>query len=223
MGLVAEHDRALGNLLDGTLDGVPGVSTSVCGKTLATALPCAASTYRGHDHAEVAAVLSAQYGIGVRSGASVRTRSSWHSAGRGGGQVPPERPWQARCGQAFAWVQAPKTSSAWGRLWRAPSGRAHAGPIGDLRRHHCARPDDRQWPPPPWPTGSSQDRGGLITGRRHNTQIWFLSELKPGPVRTMDRKRNQGWELSMHFGRHRVLRGHARACPGNEPTPQTRT
>ena len=159
MGLVAEHDRALGNLLDGTLDGVPGVSTYRMWQDAGDRVALCSFNLRGHDHAEVAAVLSAEYGIGVRSGSFCAHPLLAHLAGTGG---------RAGCSQNVPGAVRASLGLGTGaqdleRLGAALGELVRRGPRWTYRRASDGTiapvPDDRQWPPPPWPTGSSQTEG----------------------------------------------------------------
>jgi selenocysteine lyase/cysteine desulfurase len=68
MDRVAERDKQLAHLLEQTLVAVPGVRVYSTWAGAVDRVAVRAFTVRGYSHAHVAAVLSAEHGIGVRSG-----------------------------------------------------------------------------------------------------------------------------------------------------------
>lgn len=83
MGDVARHDAWLGDLLRSTLDGVPGLVRYTTWSGWCDRVPTAAFNLPGRDHDEVAAILSAEHGIGVRDGSFCAHPLLVHLAGAG--------------------------------------------------------------------------------------------------------------------------------------------
>jgi selenocysteine lyase/cysteine desulfurase len=88
MDLVAEGDRALSAMLESTLEEAPGVAVYRTWGQAADRVAVRAFNVAGHEHGEVAAVLSAEYGIGVRSGSFCAHPLLVHLAGREPGWRP---------------------------------------------------------------------------------------------------------------------------------------
>jgi len=95
MGRVAEQDRRLAGLLQDTLQAVPGVDVYSTWEGVTDRVALRAFAVRGYDHGEVAAILSAEHGIGVRSGSFCAHPLLAHLAGGSteqrsgcGGHVP---------------------------------------------------------------------------------------------------------------------------------------
>jgi selenocysteine lyase/cysteine desulfurase len=94
MDNVARHETWLGDLLRTALREVPGLVTYTTWSGPCDRVATAAFNLPGRDHAELAAILSAEYGIGVRNGCFCAHPLLVHLAsdGRDG--------WKPGCGQS---------------------------------------------------------------------------------------------------------------------------
>jgi selenocysteine lyase/cysteine desulfurase len=92
MGAVSAEEARLGDLLRERLAGIPGVVTYQTWPGHPERVGIAAFSVDGRDHAEVATILSAEYGIGVRNGSFCAHPLLSHLAGGVEG-------WRPGCGK----------------------------------------------------------------------------------------------------------------------------
>lgn len=158
MGHLAEEDRRLAGFLQSTLETVPGITVYRTWRDATDRVALATFNLRQHDHPTVAAVLSAEHGIGVRSGSFCAHPLLMHLVG-------PAGEGQAGCGQRVP--GAVRASLGLG------SSREDVDRLGDALRGLVRRgprwayepladgtmvpaPDDRQWLANPWDQATPQ-------------------------------------------------------------------
>ena len=148
MDEVAEQDRRLAGLLEATLERVPGLDVYSTWEGTVDRVAVRAFHVHGYDHAEVAAILSAEHGIGVRSGSFCAHPLLSHLAGaqaeRDGGcgaHVP---------GAVRASLGLGSDDEDLQRLGAALAELVREGPRWTYRRAADGSvepvPDDRPWP-----------------------------------------------------------------------------
>jgi len=149
MDKVARQENCLGELLRAMLDRVPGLISYATWAGPGDQVGVAAFNLRSRDHAEVAAILSAEYGIGVRDGSFCAHPLLVHLAGGG-----PDG-WRPGCG-----LRVPGAIRASFGLGTRTEDLQHFGEAlleiaehGPRWRYHAASdgsvspvPDDRSWP-----------------------------------------------------------------------------
>ena len=135
MDAIAVEERRLGDRLRARLAEVPGLVSYQTWPGHPDRVGIAAFSLEGRDHAEVATVLSAEHGIGVRSGSFCAHPLLAHIAGGADGWRPGLR--RRRCpapsGRASAWAAGRRTSTGSpARSARSPCA-GRAGPTGRRR------------------------------------------------------------------------------------------
>jgi len=123
MGAVSAEEARLGDLLRERLARIPGVVTYQTWPGHPERVGIAAFSVDGRDHAEVATILSAEYGIGVRNGSFCAHPLLSHIAGGVEG-------WRPGCARTSPEPSAP--ASAWAAGTRTS--------IGSARRFSRSRP-----------------------------------------------------------------------------------
>lgn len=107
-GALEAYEEGLGTRLAGGLDALPGVDMLRMWPDCPGAIGVVGFAVDGGPAEVISEHLAAAHGIGVRDGASARTRCCAGSA------APP-----ARCGRAWARARRPTTSSGCSRAWRS--------------------------------------------------------------------------------------------------------
>lgn len=150
MANVARRDRALSDQLQCTLDNVPGVVVYRAWRDATDRVAVRAFDVQGHSPTEVAAVLSAEHGIGVRSGSFCAhplltdlAKSVRKGANGCGKRVPGAV--RASLGLGSRRDDLERLEAALREIvGTGPRWRYRATPDGDV----VPEPDDRPWPLP---------------------------------------------------------------------------